>query len=281
MSELRPVVNPTPERWRAYFETVARYRDDDDPAFWPEERLANRRNELLARQMSWLAAGSAHYKAKLAAAKIDAAAIRTTDDLEKLPVTTKQELMSDPSAFRLRLPDAGLYDLTYATVYTTGTTTGRPTPYEYTTHDFFGVLQSGIRNYKHTGLRPGDRFLTMFPLSPLPHVAGFAGPMANAAGLSFAHGCTGMPYPEFPIHRPTAELRARVVAERPDGVAGIGSFLRYLFVEAAAAGDDLSSIKVVMASGEVMTAGMRAHMHEHLARCGARDVFIASAYGFT
>ncbi len=279
MNAPRPVVDPTPERWREFVASVPRYRDDDDPAYWPEDRLRQRRDELLVRQLGWLAAGSAHYRRKLAS--VDVAAIRSTDDLEKLPVTTKQELMSDPPSFRLRLPDAGLYDLTYATVYTTGTTTGRPTPYEYTTHDFFGVLQGGLRNYKHTGLRPGDRFLTMFPLSPLPHVAGFAGPMANAAGLSFAHGFTGMPYPEFAVHRPTAELRARIVAERPDAIAGIGSFLRYFFVEAAAAGDDLSSLKVVMASGEVITAAMRAHMHENLARCGARDVFIASAYGFT
>ncbi len=281
MPPLRPFVDPTPERWRAFVDAVPRYRDDDDPAYWPEERLTRRRNELLARQMEWLAAGSAHYQAKFASAGVDPRSIRSTDDLIALPVTTKQELMSDPQSFRLKHPEAGLNDLTYATVYTTGTTTGRPTPYEYTTHDFFGVLQAGLRTHKHSGLRPGDRFLTLFPLSPLPHVAGFAGAMANAAGLSFSHGFTGMPYPEFPVHRPTAELRARVVAERPDAIAGIGSFLRYFFVEAAAAGDDLSSIQVVMASGEVITAGMRAHMHEHLAACGARDVFIAGAYGFT
>jgi phenylacetate-coenzyme A ligase PaaK-like adenylate-forming protein len=281
MSSDRPFVDPSPAGWQAFFASVPLYRDDDDPAFWPAERLAARRDELLVRQMGWLAEGSAHYRAKFEAAGVDPAKVRTTDDLQMLPVTTKAELMADPASFRLRLADSNLYDMTYATVYTTGTTTGRPTPYEYTTHDFLGVLLAGRRTYKHTGLRPGDRFLTMFPLSPLPHVAGFAGAIANAAGLSFSHGFTGMPYPEFPVHRPGTALLDQLLALRPECVAGIGSFLRRMFVEWAAEGVDLSFLKVVIASGEVLTKRMRDHMRANLEACGARDVFISSTYGFT
>jgi phenylacetate-coenzyme A ligase PaaK-like adenylate-forming protein len=254
---------------------------DDDPAWWPDERLATRRDELLRRQMGWLAAGSAHYQKVFASAGVEPAAVQGTDDLQRLPVTTKADLMADPAAFRLRLPDANLYDMTYATVYTTGTTSGRPTPYEYTTHDFFGVLLSGRRLYRHLGLQPGDRFFSLFPVSPLPHVAGFASAIANAAGLSFAHGMAGMPYPEFPVHRSSADLLAQLRDNRPDGVAGIGSFIRRMLVEAAADGADLSSIRLVVSSGEVLTARMRDHMRHHLAACGAKDVFIASTYAFT
>jgi phenylacetate-coenzyme A ligase PaaK-like adenylate-forming protein len=90
-----------------------------------------------------------------------------------------------------------------------------------------------------------------------------------------------MPYPDFPVQRPTAELLTRLAEERPDGVAGIGSFIRRVLVDAAAGGADLSSTKVVISSGEVLTARMRDHMRDHLAACGAKDVFIASAYAFT
>ena len=281
MSSNQPMVDPTPEKWRAFIDSVPMYRDDDDPAFWPDEKLQTRRDELLQRQMGWLASGSAHYQAKFEAAGVDPTKIASTDDLQLLPVTTKQELMSDPASFRLKLPDAGLYDLTYTTVYTTGTTMGFPTPYEYATHDYLGVLLCGRRTYKHVGLRPGDRFLTMFPLSPLPHVSGFAGAIANAAGLSFSHGFSGMVYPEFPVHRPSTALLEQARAVRPDAIAGIGSFLRRMFVDAAEAGEDLSSVKVVMASGEVLTARMLEHMREHLAACGAKDFVILSTYGFT
>jgi len=281
MSSDRPLVDPSPEKWRAFIDSVPLYRDDDDPAYWANERLQERRNELLQRQMGWLAAGSAFYQKQFADAGVDPDSIKTTDDLQRLPVTTKQDLMADPSAFRLKLPDGGLYDLTYTTVYTTGTTSGLPTPYEYSTHDFLGVLQSGRRTYKHVGLKPGDRFLTMFPLSPLPHVSGFAGLLANAAGLSFSHGFTGMPYPEFPVHRQTSDLIEQVRRERPDAVAGIGSFIRRMLVDAAAEGEDLSSIKVIMASGEILTKRMREHMHENLTACGAKGVTILGSYGFT
>src|SRR5258708_28022353 len=48
-----------------------------------------------------------------------------------------------------------------------------------------------------------------------------------------------------------------------------------------AAGRDFSSVRVVIASGEVLTAKMRAHLRENLAACGATDVFISGTYGFT
>ncbi len=277
----RPFRDPSPERWQSFLASVPLYRDDDDPAFWSDERLRCRRNELLTRQMGWLAAGSPHYQAMFQRIGVDPAAITTTDDLLRLPVTTKQDLMADPGSFRLRLSDLGVYDLTYATVYTTGTTAGVPTPYQYTTHDYLGVLSAGRRMYKHLGLRPGDQLLTLFPISPLPHVAGFAGMMANSAGLSFSHGFTGMSYPDFPVHRPMSSVLDRVMTERPQVVAGIGSFIRRMLMDADSQRADLSSLQVIVSSGEVLTARMRQQMHWRLEACGARGVFIASTYAFT
>jgi phenylacetate-coenzyme A ligase PaaK-like adenylate-forming protein len=181
----------------------------------------------------------------------------------------------------MKFPQGTLYDLTYATVYTTGTTMGWPTRYEYTTHDFFGVLQGGRRNAKLGYQIPGDTFLSGFPLSPLPHVAGFGNLIANAAGVAFLHGFTGIPHDEFPIQRPTSALIDTIEHRRPEIFAGIGSFLRRMFADAARDGRDLSSLEIVIASGEVLTKGMRDHMHANLARCGAEEVFITGTYGFT
>lgn len=280
MSVDRPFPNPTPGRVAAFNASVPRFAEDD-PMFWDRARLQGRRDELLQRQMGWLASGSSHYQKVFADTGVDPTSIVGTDDLRRLPVTTKADLMGDPDSFRLRLPDAGLYDLTYSTVYTTGTTTGIPTKYEYTTHDFFACLQSGRRVAKCNGLRPGDTVITTFPLSPLPHVAMFGPWLSMAAGVAITSAFTGMPYPEFPIHNPASSVPDLIEAVQPSGLMGIGSFLRRMAQDAATEGRDFSSVKVVQASGEVMTARMLEHLRTNLERCGATDVHISSSYGCT
>src|SRR5688572_28577773 len=109
MSADRPYPNPTPERVAAFNASVPRYAEDD-PMFWEPGRLQARRDELLQRQLGWLAAGSSYYQKVFADAGVDPTSITTTADLRRLPVTSKADLMGDPEAFRLRLPDAGLYD---------------------------------------------------------------------------------------------------------------------------------------------------------------------------
>lgn len=279
---VRPFRHPTPEAIRAFIAGVPLYRDDhDDPSFWPDAQLTARRNELLRRQLGWLAEASPYYQQCFARARIDIATIKTVDDLVRLPLTTKADLMADPTAFRLRFARPSIYDMTYATVYTTGSTTGRPTPYEYTTHDYLGTLLAGRRVFKLNYIVPGDTYLSLFPLSPLPHIAGFSGMFASAAGVSFLHGLTGSPYAEFPAHLPSSGLARTIAQLRPQAVAGIGSFLRRMIADAATTGCDFSSIKVLMVSGEVFTEQMRQHLRSHLARCGAQHVFIVSAYSFT
>ena len=282
MAQKRPFLDPTPESVRAFLDAIPSYKEDvEDPTFWPDDRLRDRQDELLRRQMGWLAEASPHYRELFARQSIDAAGIKTVDDLVHLPVTTKKDLMGDPQSFRMKFQQGTLYDLTYTTVYTTGTTMGWPTPYEYTTHDYFGILQAGVRNAKLSYYIPGDLFLTGFPLSPLPHVAGFGNMIANAAGVAFLHGFTGIPHDEFPVQRSTAALVGMIEAQRPEILAGIGSFLRRMFADAARNGRDLSSLEIVIASGEVLTKGMRDHMHANLAKCGAENVFITGTYGFT
>jgi phenylacetate-coenzyme A ligase PaaK-like adenylate-forming protein len=202
-------------------------------------------------------------------------------DLVKLPVTTKADLMSDPASFRLRFETPTLYDMTYTTVYTTGTTTGRPTPYEYTTHDWLAVLHGSRRGMKSLGIVPGDIWLHGFPLSPIPHIAGFAAHLPGTVGATYVHGMTGMPHPEFPVHRPVSALADMVEELRPQILSGVGSFLRRMFADAAAEGRDFSSLTIIAASGETLTEKMRLHMHEQLVALGANEIFIASPYGFT
>ena len=277
----RPFFDPTPEAVRSFIAASPRWAADDDPCFWSQDRLDARRNELLRRQIGWLAAGSAHYGRKFAEAGLAPGDVTTTDDLRRVPVTTKQELMESPESFRLQLPDRDLYDMTYATVYTTGTTAGVPTRYEYTSYDYFGALVAGRRMFGMQCSVPGDVLYAAFPLSPVPHVSGFGGPFAHAAGIGYYHAFAGEPHPEFPVQQPSAVVIDEVERLRPTILAGIGSFLRRLFLDAANDGRDLSSITQVMASGEVLTRRMLDDMRDNLERCGAKRPLICASYGFT
>jgi phenylacetate-coenzyme A ligase PaaK-like adenylate-forming protein len=277
----RPFFDPTPEGVQAFIAASPRWAADDDPCFWSKDRLDARRNELLQRQIEWLAVGSAHYGAKFAEIGLAPGDVRTTEDLRRLPVTTKQDLMLSPESFRLQLPDRDLYDMTYATVYTTGTTAGVPTRYEYTSHDYFGVLIAGRRMFKMQCSVPGDVLYAAFPLSPVPHVSGFGGPFAHAAGIGYYHAFAGEPHHEFPVQQSSAVVVDEVERLRPTILGGIGSFLRRLFLDAATDGRDLSSITQVMASGEVLTRRMLDDMRDNLERCGAKRPLICASYGFT
>lgn len=277
----RPVMDPTPEKVRAFIESAPVYRAEDDPCFWTDDRLFQHRSDLLKRQLGWLEAASPYYRAKFKEWGLHSRDIHTLDDLVKIPATTKADLMSDPAAFRLRFKKPGIYDNTFAMVYTTGTTSGRPTPYEYTSHDYLGVLLAGRRSYKMQYALPGDQVFSLFPLSPLPHVAMFAAPIANAAGVSYITGMTGPVYGEFPVHRSSGSVLDQIETNRPQILTGITSFVRRLLQKAAEQGRDLSSIYLLQLSGETITASICQKMHASLEACGAGQVFISSSYGFT
>src|SRR5580704_16450717 len=84
----RPFPRPTPAKVAAFNASIARYAEDD-PMFWTPAKLQARRDELLQRQLTWLAAGSSYYQKVFAEAGAGPASIATTAELTRLPVTTK------------------------------------------------------------------------------------------------------------------------------------------------------------------------------------------------
>src|ERR1051326_547561 len=77
--------------------------------------------------------GHPFYRHRWRAAGIAASTIRTLDDLARLPLTLKQDFMSDPEAFRVQLPDLSLHERAiWEVMYTTGTTSGQPRSEEHT-----------------------------------------------------------------------------------------------------------------------------------------------------
>ena len=71
-----------------------------------------------------------------------AADFRSMEDLARLPLTRKDDYMRDPDAFRLADPSLPEEMRTvWDVMYTTGSSTGRPTPFISTSFDFFRILE--------------------------------------------------------------------------------------------------------------------------------------------
>ncbi|MFL5001904.1 MAG: hypothetical protein ACJ8DY_16100, partial [Xanthobacteraceae bacterium] len=91
------------------------------------------REERLRRTLRAVAAAHPFYRARFHALNIAPDHVGTLDDLDKLPLTTKDDYIADPEAFRLRADDlpadfSNEERVTWDIAYTTGTTAGRPSP---------------------------------------------------------------------------------------------------------------------------------------------------------
>lgn len=102
----------------------------------PLDMIRREQNANLATMLALCARGHAFYQRQWEKAGIDTSAIRSVQDLARLPLTSKHDLMDDPESFRLRCPDLPLHErATWEVLHTSGST-GEPTPIYVTSHDY-------------------------------------------------------------------------------------------------------------------------------------------------
>jgi phenylacetate-coenzyme A ligase PaaK-like adenylate-forming protein len=245
------------------------------------------RDERLRRTLRAVAAAHPYYRARFAEWGVRPDDIRSLDDLARLPPTAKDDYIADPEAFRLvaaDLPDdcttaeRVLWDI----AYTTGTTSGRPSPFYNTTHDAYGIWDQARRCNEAEGVRATDRIANLYPLADFPTGA-FLSVMRSAmiAGLPVVCGLTGSAQSEFKVRRSLKEALDTVAAFRPTVLWGVPSFVRRFLEEARAQRRDLSEVRLVITSGEPLPATLRNEMTALLAACGAGPVAIRGRYAFT
>jgi phenylacetate-CoA ligase len=180
-------------------------------------------DERLREQIAYLAAHSACYRAKVAEHGVDAAAVRTVDDLAGLPFTEKQELRDSLAA----APPLGLHIAadphSIVQVQASSGTTGSPSYVGLTASDVGTWCELGARALFANGFRPGDRALHAFGMSK-----GFVG------GLPVVQILQYMGIVDIPIGAEAgAERLLRVQADqRPELVIGTPHFLAYLAEQA-------------------------------------------------
>jgi phenylacetate-CoA ligase len=208
---------------------------------------------------------------------------KTVDDLEKLPLLRKLDYMKEPDIFRLKLGETSVYEkIIWDIAYTSGTTSGSPTAFYNTTHDFYGLLVQSRRSVEIEGVREEDVIANVYPLTAWPTGAFLtATRSAMIAGVPIVYTLTGTPHADFPIHHSLEEATRIVERHRTTVIWGVTSFVRRLIIDAKERGADFTSLRMAILSGEPLPDAMRRDIKTHMRSVGVRDPIVRNRYGFT
>lgn len=228
------------------------------------------------------ARGHPYYHRRWAEARVDITTIRGVEDLERLPLTSKQDLMDDPEAFRLQLPELPLHErVLWEVIYTTGST-AEPTPVYNTTHDYHAYLFQSRRVAEISGIRETDVIANLFPLTAAP-MGAFLRSTANAyaAGATICAALPGAEHGGFSVHRPLDYAVRTVEVHRATVLWGVPSFLRRVLLRAKALKADFTSVRLCAISGEATTPAMREELRRCLRDLKASGAVVFDRYGST
>lgn len=273
---LKPQVREFIDKWDIY------RRDRADPTLKNRDEIFEIQNRQLCKQIAWAAEGSDYYRELFRLHGIAPDRIRTVDDLQQIPLTSKDDYMKQPDRFVLHPNVRSVYDNMWGVIHTTGTTSGKPTPFYDTGHDAFAIYMSLLRTAKIAGITPDDVAVNIMPVPPVSHNA-FVAARDVSSVLNIPHiaAFVGTPHPEYPLHNSTDYAIDLIEKHRATVIWSIASYARRLIMRAEEQGRDLSSIRWIYAGGEPCPKGMRDDMRERLRSMGAKDVFINNGLGFT
>jgi phenylacetate-coenzyme A ligase PaaK-like adenylate-forming protein len=240
-----------------------------------------------------------HYREMFARQGLDWRAIETLEDLQRIPFTSKSDLVGgserarafvitpDPQQLArrpstilrglLRGPRRvrGELDREFRPILMTSTT-GRsadPIPFVYTAHDLAALRRAGFRLMQLAGASRSDRMLSMFPFAP--HLAfwqtHYAGTEFGVFLLSSGGGKTV-----------GTDGNIRMLRKlNPDVLIGMPTFVYHVLREAALDGVRCDKLRAIVLGGEKVPQGLRRKLRECAACVGASDVNVISTYGFT
>jgi phenylacetate-CoA ligase len=240
-----------------------------------------------------------HYRQMFSRHGLDWRAIETLEDLQRIPFTSKGDLVGgaerarefviapDPSqlAHRPSTIIRGLLfglgrarralDREFRPILMTSTT-GRsadPVPFVYTAHDLAVLRASGFRMMQLAGASKGDRMLNMFPFAP--HLAfwqtHYAGTEFGVFLLSSGGGKTI-----------GTDGNIRMLRKlNPDVLIGMPTFVYHVLREAALDGVRCDKLRAIVLGGEKVPQGLRRKLRECASHVGAGDINVISTYGFT
>lgn len=252
-----------------------------DLLYRSREEIRALQNQRFRHQVALCFRAHPYYQAMFRRLKLTPDDLQTIEDVQKLPVTTKQDYLSNPEAFRLTaLPEFLPQErILWSVNYTTGTTTGIPAPFFNTTYDFFVSLESFKRVANIVGMTARDIVINLYPLPPFPHLSSLFPSGVMAFGASVVSPLMS----GLDSNRDLDEVVSVIERHQGTVLGGIGSYVRRVIMRAEELDADFSRVRLVLVAGESCPRGAREEMRRRLLRLGANrhDLAIKSSLGFT
>jgi phenylacetate-CoA ligase len=191
----------------------------------PPSEIIRLQEELLRELISRVARTSPFYAERFSRGEVDAAAVRTLEDLALLPFTSKQDIQERNEDF-WAAPKERLAEI----VATTGTT-GEPIYVAMTAQDLERLTECERRGFSWLGARRGDRFHLAVTLDNL-----------FVAGLAYHLGLREMGVATYRVGAQPARRHLDLLKQlRPDGIVAVPSMLLSLARQARRDGEDLAA----------------------------------------
>lgn len=228
--------------------------------------------------------------------------IRSVEDLERIPFTSKADLVNTPdNPHRSRdfvlIPDQQILarrpatigrallhgresvrrelEIEYRPIFMTSTT-GRsadPIPFLYTSYDIDRLSVAGKRVMEVCDAKRDYRLLNMFPYAP--HLAFWITHYASTEFGIFTVGTGG-----GKVMGTDGNLRM-IQKIKPDVLIGMPTFLYHVLTHAVEEGIRCESLKRLVLGGEKAAEGMRRKLRNLAAKLGSPNVDVVATYGFT
>jgi phenylacetate-CoA ligase len=224
-----------------------------------------------------------YYRERMAEAGLSRSSFGSTADLAKLPLTLKSDYMAAPGRFVLDTAQLGVEERTvWDTMYTTGSTSGQPTPFVSTSFDFFNILTLQRNMLLLRGVTGRDVIANLFPLTQTPHGA-WIRVLHAAASLNVPvfSAMPGNPSAEFTLGNSLDRVVALVGEHKATVLWGVPSYVFRVLQRAARLGTDFSAVRLVFVTGEALGESARQDMQQALIAAGAVHAHISISYGAT
>jgi len=245
---------------------------------------------------------SSHYRELFRDNHLTADSFRTLDDLQKLPLTSKADLLNTPeNPKRIRefilTPDpkqlarrpstilqamlhgrsavARRFEREFRPVFMT-CTTGRSSEsigFTYSNHDLQNLALGGKRIFEICNAEPDFRLLNTFPYAP--HLAFW---LAHYGGMEFTN---------FVLSSGGGKVlgtegQIRFLRQlQPHVIMGMPTFLYHVLRQAVEEGLQCTNLRRIVLGGEKVAPGTRRKLARLARELGAENVDVIATYGFT
>ncbi|MEM7600183.1 MAG: AMP-binding protein [Verrucomicrobiota bacterium] len=245
---------------------------------------------------------SSHYSRLFEKAGIDPDCIRTVENLEQLPFSSKRSLISETDGTPMTrdfvlVPDEKViskrpstiiramshgksavkagFEREYRPILMTSTTgrSAEPIPFLYSQHDLDNLALTGRRLMEVCDSRPDFRHFNLFPFAP--HLAFW---QAHYAGLGYNTFTLSTGGGKVMGTEGNVRLLDKI---NPDALIGMPTFIYHVLQVAVEKGLHCPNIRRIVLGGEKVPEGLRRKLRALCAELGSGKVEVMATYGFT